>query len=273
MKFILLISVLMSTSAFSSICVDQVDESGADWIHCPRSAVTIFKGKTSQREVLWQLPSGKTPTTGWPVVLLSQGSWFPVEFSRPANLPFGGFNEIKLIRELLDQGFAVVAPRATMRVGWITNMPHREYVKTADYQVLAEVLRMIRNQEFGHLNAEEVFATGISSGGYNTSRIGITFQGKLKALAIQSGAYASCLGPLCKLPDTISKEHPPTLFLHGEKDLAVPLWSAMNYYKRLKSVGVETEIVIDPDAGHGWLDVAPAEITKWFKTHLNERIY
>lgn len=259
---------ISSFASFASLCVEQA-ESGGDvrWIHCPHQEVRLFAKTKNQRDVLWQLPAGTAPAKGWPVVLLSQGSWFPVEFSRPSYLPFGGFNEVKLIRELLDHGFAVVAPRATLNVGWITNMPHGEYEKTADYAVLSEVLRRIQSGAFGPLDTSSLYATGISSGGYNTSRLALTFPGAFRAIAIQSGSYADCLGPLCRMPDSIPAHHPPTLFLHGQKDLAVPVATAKKFHALLVREKIETEIIIDPEAMHAWIDAAPVAIRRWFETY------
>lgn len=268
MKYFTLIFFLASWPLYASQCLEQIDDDGeAKWIHCPRQEMRLFPGTKNQRDVLWQLPDGNPPREGWPAVLLSQGSWFPVEFSRPSYLPFGGFNEVKLIRELLDSGFAVIAPRATLNVGWITNMPHGEYKKTADYHVLSEVLRLIRSGGFGMIDPQSLFATGISSGGYNTSRLVITFPGVFRAIAIQSGSYADCLGPLCGMPDQLPENHPPTLMLHGAKDIAVPVATARKFYELLKKEGVETEMIVDPRARHAWIDAAPEAIRNWFSLH------
>lgn len=264
----LFILLTLSSSVIASLCVEQMDDDGeAKWIHCPRQEIRLFPKTKNQRDVLWQLPEGNPPAKGWPAVLLSQGSWFPVEFSRPSYLPFGGFNEVRLIRELLDNGYAVIAPRATLNVGWITNMPHGEYKKTADYAVLSEVIKRMKTGGFGKIDGNSLYATGISSGGYNTSRLVLTFPGVFKAIAIQSGSYANCLGPLCRMPDSLPADHPPTLFLHGEKDIAVPVSTAKKFHDLLRKEGIETEMVIDPEAMHAWIDAAPVSILEWFEQH------
>ena len=190
-----------------------------------------------------------------------------MEFSRIRNLPFGGFNEVRVIRELLDNGYAVVAPRATLNVGWMTNLPHPSYKLTSDYGVLSKTLEMIHSGAFGPLDADKIFATGISSGGYNTSRLAITFPGVFRALVIQSASYATCLGPACVMPVSLPSDHPPTRFLHGAMDLAVPLYTAKAFHKTLKDNGIETDIIIDPLAGHGWLESSPELVLEWFEKH------
>ncbi|MBY0515863.1 MAG: prolyl oligopeptidase family serine peptidase [Bacteriovoracaceae bacterium] len=266
MKTILLFTlVLCSFTSWASNCVEQLDDKGElSWIHCPKKEITLFKNTLDQREVVWSIPQGEPPRKGWPVVIISQGSWFPVEFSRPSGLPFGATNEIKLIRSLLDNGFAVIAPRATLHVGWITNIPHGEYTQRADYKVLAEVQRLIATGFWGPLDKKNVFATGISSGGYNTSRLVLAFPKKFRAIAIQSASYANCMGPLCLMPKEIPSHHPPTLFLHGAKDFIVPISTATRFFEKLKENGIQTEMIVNPSAGHAWIDEAPEAIVEWF---------
>lgn len=269
MKTFLLLLILSTSFSWASNCIEQRNErEELSWIHCPKKEVTLFPATLDQREILWSLPKGRAPRGGWPVVILSQGSWFPVEFSRPSGLPLGGFNEVRLIQALLDQGFAVIAPRATMHVGWVTNIPHGDYKKRADYKVIAEVLERIKTGFWGPLNPTALFATGISSGGYHTSRLALSFPGRWKAIAIQSASYARCLGPLCQMPRSVPRSHPPTLFLHGARDLTVPLYTAQQFHALLKVHGIPTEMVINPDMGHGWIEEAPEAIVGWFKDHL-----
>lgn len=268
MKYLIVLLLITSSQLYASQCIEQLDDDlKTRWIHCPRKEMRLFAGTKNQRDVLWQVPVGEVPTKGWPAVLLSQGSWFPVEFSRPSYLPFGGFNEVRLIRELLDNGFAVIAPRATLNVGWITNMPHGEYEKTADFAVLSEVIKLVKSGGFGKIDPSSFYGTGISSGGYNTSRLVLAFPGVFRAIAIQSGSYADCLGPLCRMPDSLPASHPPTLFLHGQKDIAVPVRTARKFHALLKSEGIETEMIVDPEARHAWIDAAPNAILEWFERH------
>lgn len=265
--FIVLTFLFLNVSG-ASICNEQLGTDGSVlWIHCPRKAVTVYSGTPFQREILWQVPEGKAPRNGWPVVLLSQGSWFPIEFSRPRNLPFGGFNEVRVIRELLDNGYAVVAPRALIDVAWITNLPHPSYKLTSDYAVLSKTIEMISSGNFGPLDSKKIFATGISSGGYNTSRLAITFPGVFRAIVIQSASYASCLGIACVIPAKFSSDHPPTRFLHGALDVAVPVVTAKAFHERLRDNRIETDILIDPKTGHGWLESAPENVLQWFERY------
>jgi dipeptidyl aminopeptidase/acylaminoacyl peptidase len=46
----------------------------------------------------------------------------------------------------------------------------------------------------------------------------------------------------------------PTLILHGEDDLCTPLSQASELYNALVEAGCETELVVYPREGHGWLE-------------------
>jgi hypothetical protein len=62
--------------------------------------------------VHWQVPLGDPPASGWPVVLMFQGSLFSAELTWIAtdDLPFGAFHQTRVVKALLDHGFAVITP-------------------------------------------------------------------------------------------------------------------------------------------------------------------
>jgi dipeptidyl aminopeptidase/acylaminoacyl peptidase len=73
--------------------------------------------------------------------------------------------------------------------------------------------------------------------------------------------YENELGPPWKTPDLwiklsypffhADRIHTPTLFLGGEKDFNVPLIGGEQMYQALRSLGVETQLVIYPNQFHG----------------------
>jgi dienelactone hydrolase len=221
------------------------------------------------RQVIYQTPVGTPPAAGWPLVIVYQGSFFPLDdFTYYGNLPFGGFYEGKLIQALLDHGYAVIAPSAPADLFWQTNLPGLAdaYELSTDYAFITNLLQAIRDGYFGPLDPDRQYATGISSGGYNSSRMAVSFPGEFKALAIQAGSYATCSGPFCvvsELPD----DHPPTTFLHGFVDLTVPWWSMDLYYDRLLYQGIETTRYTNPQGGHEWFAASPQHILAWFDAH------
>jgi dipeptidyl aminopeptidase/acylaminoacyl peptidase len=65
----------------------------------------------------------------------------------------------------------------------------------------------------------------------------------------------------------------PTLILHGEADVRVPVGQAYELYRGLKQSGVETELVLYPREGHGFRERAHridlmTRILEWFDKHL-----
>tara|TARA_R110001592_G_scaffold357416_1_gene660489 strand:- start:45439 stop:46269 length:831 start_codon:yes stop_codon:yes gene_type:complete len=238
-------------------------------ISCSYRSLELPSSAITSREIKYQLPLGTPPADGWPVVLLYQGSLFPVEFSRNTNEPFGGFYETKTIKTLLDNGYAVLAPRAPAELAWLTNSagPATIYQITTDYTFLNNVLAHIAAGGFGQLDANRKYATGISSGGYNTSRMAVSFAGEFKALVVHSGSYATCLGPVCAVPFTLPADHPPTYFIHGFADIIVPWWSMDTYYDRLIWQGIETGRHTELLAGHEWLPQSSGLVLNWFNLH------
>jgi len=102
---------------------------------------------------------------------------------------------------------------------------------------------------FGAIDINHVYAAGISSGGYMSSRIANEYAGGLnsngtvrstnmpfRAVAIQSGSYQTCSGANCTVPDPIANtNHAPTFFLHDPLDGTVPYDTMTLYYDQLNS--------------------------------------
>jgi dipeptidyl aminopeptidase/acylaminoacyl peptidase len=65
----------------------------------------------------------------------------------------------------------------------------------------------------------------------------------------------------------------PTLVMHGELDLCVPVSQAHELYRALADAGVTTELVVYPREGHGWRERAHVvdgirRQREWFDRHL-----
>jgi predicted esterase len=116
---------------------------------------------------------------------------------------------------------------------------------------------------FGTVNPSRLYAMGISSGGFMTSRMAVSYPGRFRALAVHSGGYATC-STTCTLPPTQPADHPPTLFLHGGADTTVKPATMTMYRDQLAAEGHVVATVLDPSAGHEWLVAGPAEIRAWF---------
>jgi poly(3-hydroxybutyrate) depolymerase len=267
MRIILLALTLVGVTQ-SALANSRCSQSIGWWwstvISCEHNRQTIEVEEGDLRDVLYQVPLGSAPEEGWPVVFLYQGSYIPVQFNGRSGQSWGGYHQIRLIRQLLDNGFAVIAPEAINRTFWNTNtLAGKNYQSSSDYGYFITLFDMVSDGEFGALNPEKMYASGISSGGYNTSRMAVSFPGKFRALAIQSGSYATCGGGLCNIPAVLPENHPPTLFLHGTKDWIVPERTMAEYAERLYESTVPVYVITD-DVGHEWLESAPDEVLSWF---------
>ena len=63
---------------------------------------------------------------------------------------------------------------------------------------------------------------------------------------------------------------PPTLLFHGEKDPNVPAQQSESLARTLKAQGVDVELILKPNEGHGWPD--GPEDQKTLVTWLNQRL-
>ena len=238
-------------------------------VSCTHNITSLKASPTVVRDVYWQSPLRAKPASGYPAVIVYQGS-----FGGPAltwgtltkSTPFGGFYQGLLQARLLDEGFIVIAPSAAGGSVWQSNSGVT-WENTTDSVFIAALLAAIEKGTFGPVDTKRLYATGISSGGYMTSRMAVSYPGRFRALAIQSASYATCLGPVCTIPAKLPADHPPTLFLHGEKDTTVPISTMLPYPAKLGAQGIVTDKAIDPSAAHEWLSVAPERITNWFVTH------
>ena len=258
------------SSPLSSRC-----EAGEGSIRCEHETERLLTGLTGlvPREVHWQVPLGEPPPEGWPAVILFQGSMFSAElFWLVLDFDiFGYYNQGMLTKTLLDRGFAVITPEAHAggATAWDTNIPPMSiyWDLAEDHQFMLDIFDAIGAGTFGDLDTGRLYASGISSGGYMTSRMDLEYREHFAALAIHSASYATCAGPVCIIPGDLSAEHLPTLFLHGSDDNIVPISTAERYVEALVALGIETDVVVQQGAGHAWIDAAPEAITAWFEAH------
>jgi len=235
-----------------------------------------------QRLVYWETPLGIPPPQGWPAVLMFQGSFFNAGlcWGGVAGAPFGMYYQADVVKELLDANFTVITPNAHLEgfTFWDTNVPYcRSAWKTCpDSCFMRQISDAMKSDLFGPVDMDNLFATGISSGGYMTSRMAEAYHSdrdpdypfQFKALAVASGSWCDCIGPICTVPGPVAlpQFHPPTLFLHGEKDGLVPLRTAVTYYENLLIAGHNSSLVLDENAGHEWIPAAPKAVLEYFQT-------
>lgn len=222
------------------------------------------------RRVYWARPSEPAPAQGYPAVILYQGSFLSPAGSWNVDVarsrPYGVYNQVQLVAELVEAGYVVIQPEAEGGNFWSTNTGGN-FEKSADGVFVPLLLRKVEQGAFGPVDLSRLYAAGFSSGGYMTSRMAVSFRGHFRALAIQSASYATCGGAFCWVPFALPADHPPTLLLHGADDKIVPISTATTYDARLRANRVESKFVRSETSGHEWLPVASAEIVEWFDTH------
>lgn len=237
-------------------------------ITCDHATTTIELGFSS-RDVHYQVPLGTPPADGWRGVILFQGSLFTAErawSARPGDA-FGGIYQTRTVRALLDAGYAVITPEARFdgSTYWDTNTPAYAYAWAAseDAALMQAIFDRLDAGSLGAIAPTHLGAIGISSGGYMTSRVAITYPDRFSAAAVHSASYMTCSGALCAVP-SLPATHPPTLFLQGTLDAVVPAATARLYYDALVDAGLTAQWFDDANAGHEWLSAAPAEALAWF---------
>jgi hypothetical protein len=238
-------------------------------------------GANKSRVVRWQVPEGTPPAGGWPVVFYYNGTvFFNSEATKPftsTSTAFGANFAEEGLHEFLDdpegsgRKYAVIAPEAPGSAfvqAWDTNAG--VYTGKDDYCFLPDLFKSVSEGRYGpasQYNMNKRFALGISSGGYNTSRMAVTFNdhSEWTALAIVAGSYATCLGPFCTVPKVLPANHPPTKFYHGTADIIVGINTMRPYYERLKSQGIVTEKV-EHRKGHQFTEdtVGETGAKAWF---------
>ena len=262
-------------------CANPPDTSckiSATKIRCDHETASLPDG-VGQRDVHWRLPSGfgqgPAPEGGWPVAIFFQGSLFPADglWSAVRGTPLGAWHQADVTRHLLDAGYAVIAPE-TMGEGltaWNTNLPGwaSRWEESPDAALMEEIFAAVEAGEIGdgEMSMEAWHALGISSGGYMTSRMAVSQPGRFASLVVVSASYATCAGAVCKIPDALPDDHPPTRFLHGAIDPVVPIYTMRKYRDRLDDLGFVTDEVTADLVGHAWFKEAPEAVVGWFDRH------
>jgi dienelactone hydrolase len=237
---------------------------------CPMLRQSLPVAPGISRDVYYQVPLTAPPPNGRPVAILFQGSLFSpaVTMEATADEPFGAYHQVVLMKRLLDAGYVVLEPESHLGgdTFWDTNVPpwSLAWSGAPDDLFMQSILEAMGEGLFGPIDGGHRYAVGISSGGYMTSRMAVSYAGTFRALAVASGSYATCSGPLCTLPATLPADHPPTLFLHGDADPVVPLWTMELYRDALDAAGHMTKTIVEPGAQHQWIAAAPDAVLQWF---------
>lgn len=68
----------------------------------------------------------------------------------------------------------------------------------------------------------------------------------------------------------ITSNMPPTLIIHGDTDMIVPLQQSQSFVQKAKEAGATAKLIVKPGAGHGWKDMGTdlGTCADWFDTCL-----
>ena len=73
----------------------------------------------------------------------------------------------------------------------------------------------------------------------------------------------------------VTKDDPPSLMIHGDKDDLVPLQHSKDIYAKFQEVGVTTDLIVLPGAGHGFqgedAKKAADALVAWFEKTLAKK--
>merc|ERR1712107_975265 len=186
---LMLSAVLLGAAAAASRC-NQTD----DTISCSYRTVTM---PGVGRQVFFQTPLTPPPATGYPVVFLFQGSFAHASLFWSADKKgldkvFDAYAQTEVVKSLLDAGFVVLTPDAPEGLFWQTNIPPYDvdWKGCSDDRFMLEMFDHIQNETtFGRCDFSHLFASGISSGGYMTSRVAVSLVDYFRAVVIESGSY------------------------------------------------------------------------------------
>ncbi|MBL4795665.1 MAG: hypothetical protein JKY24_09260 [Pseudomonadales bacterium] len=211
-------------------------------------------GKVFNARVDYFLPNGCAPEAGWPVVWrfhggggnLSGSQYKADGYSPTLTRPSRG-NAARVIKKLLESGFAVLAPHATSYLNWQTNWPW-PYNWSNDYRFFTRFIADMKDSQVTSpeylklFDVGNMFAVGHSDGGAQASRMDRTWNEDFKAIALSEGMWSRCIALITSCnPVHIDWQHLPTLFMHAEADPTAQIVLAEIYANALETADYPVE--------------------------------
>jgi poly(3-hydroxybutyrate) depolymerase len=225
------------------------------------------------RIFFWKQPNSSTPELGYPVLFLFHGA------AQHAFAWFAGLNQWSKYQTIftekaLEQGYFIIAPES-LRPVWPGPRAWDIFNNGSDSQDIIFIENIIEWLEKGDLpvDTNRLYCAGFSSGAFMCSHIGHYSRNRFSAIAVHSGANSDSVsltnrGPYFNLNNSynFSSFYPPTIIIHGETDVFVPVQCAKNFYSDLQKDDIPSSLLINPDEGHIWLSQYDPAILDWFKT-------
>jgi carboxymethylenebutenolidase len=173
---------------------------------------------------------------------------------------FGVHEYIKdVCRRLAKQGYLAVAPEYYARHGNLASMTDAQQIvqevisKTPDAEVMADLDAAAKWAGSNHGDSRRLAVIGFCRGGRNTwlyaahnpaLRAAVAFYGP-------TGGQPSLIQPRTAL-DVAGEIKCPLLGLYGGQDTGIPVAGVREAEQKAKTSGQPVEIVIYPNAGHGF---------------------
>ena len=231
----------------------------------------------NQRLILYQKPSSPPPEPGYPVLFLLHGaSQYPFSWFFPLNS--WSIQQSRFSEKAIEAGFFIIAPSSGRP---ITPGPHAwssfidDVNESRDLQLFNSLFNWLENDLSIFIDLDHVFCAGFSSGGFMASRLAKEFPDRFSGVLIHSGTDADSItftkrGPEfdCNSPLNYSKNHPPTLVVHGEKDQLVPYECGLHLFEELQRHNITSSLLTDVEKGHVWLSMQSENMLQWFETFL-----
>jgi carboxymethylenebutenolidase len=192
-----------------------------------------------------------------------------------------------LCRRLAKSGYLAVAPELYARQGDVSKMQDAQEIrskvvsKVPDEQVMSDLDAAVSwAGKSGRGDTGRLAITGFCWGG-RIAWLYAAHSAQLKAAAAWYGRLSEATDPFHpKNPiDVVSELKAPVLGLYGAKDQGIPLSSVEQMRSALKAAGSKSEIIVYPDAGHGFnADYRPSyhresaqnawkRMLEWFREH------
>lgn len=231
------------------------------------------------RRFLWESPDPPPPDDGYPVLLVLHGAtqyaetWFLSGIGGLKSSLIWGKRQTDFVKKALEEGFFIVAPdsKRPVKIGpkawdYFSNNSN----ESIDLPFFQDIFNWLANSSLP-VNPNRIYCIGFSSGGFMTSRIAHHFGAKCCAVAIHSGGNADLYDSHFfyhslknNININISKNHPPTLIIHGGKDRLLSIDFGINYYNELQKAEIKSHYLINPYGHHIWQSIFNKQILQWF---------
>lgn len=283
---------ISSTKDFKNEQLSHVNDD-LDLPNLARTELISWKSKDGlEVQGLLTYPHDYVEGKKYPVILQVHGGPAGV-FSQDYN----GRPGIYMTEYFAQQGYATIKPNPRGSTGYGKDFRYANFKDWGfgDFDdVVSGVDKVI---EMGIGDVDRQFLMGWSYGGYMTS-FAVTKTDRFKAASMGAGlpnlvsmVTTTDIGDYIVGHmgdefyndfDTYEKHSAiyqiknvttPTQVIHGQNDLRVPFTQGQEFYRSLKRMGVDTEMVVYPRTPHGprepkfLMDVSDRILT-WFKTHM-----